>query len=334
MERKYRVKYDFASQDKEELSCKVGELVSSSTEPDGGWLKVNKSVKGGKNKVLEGLVPVSYLVEEKRPSAPQLDIPAGRRAPPAVPAVFQSVAIDHAECTICYDEMASRKCAVLLSANRKRACRHFLHEDCGKNLFDNNRRTCPICRAPFAFVSAVPSFDENPKLWFECVDADGNGALSKVEVLEVLKALFALDNKALEKNVDTLWTRWDKDGSGEVDFQELCDKKTGLLVYVRSHFARLKQAPPPRLGLSTREEWFQYFDEDGNGSLGKEEIVRALIKSFRLSSDLRKVEEIRNVLENVWMIFDSDGSGEIELSEFIQRDGLGETLIASLQGVA
>ena len=69
---------------------------------------------------------------------------------------------------------------------------------------------------------------------------------------------------------------------------------------------------------------------DGSGSLEKEEIVRGLIKTFNLSSSFSKINELREILDNVWSIFDTDGSGSIELNEFLQRDGLGETLVASL----
>ena len=34
-----------------------------------------------------------------------------------------------------------------------------------------------------------------------------------------------------------------------------------------------------------RHGWFAHFDEDGAGDLAKEELVRALIKTYRLSAD-------------------------------------------------
>ena len=45
--------------------------------------------------------------------------------------------------------------------------------------------------------------------------------------------------------------------------------------------------------------------------------------------DLRKVEEMRQVIEAVWPIFDTDGSMSIETAEFVARDGLADTIIAS-----
>jgi Ca2+-binding EF-hand superfamily protein len=341
-EKKYRVKYEFKAEHADELSVKLGEIVASDYREEDGWLKVKVSRRGanGQNQTIEGLVPVSYLQEEATPTAPPL--PAGRRAPPPVPmsvssvasTVKPSIAEEHAECTICYVEMHERPAAVLLGGPNKdkRVCRHFLHLECAENLLKSNgaRSCCPLCRSPFTAVKRVPDFDIDPHAWFKCVDADGSGSLSKSEVLEVLKALLAVDYQALERNVDSLWSRWDMDGSGEVDYQELCDKKTGLLVYVRSHFARKKMLPPPRLTLSTREEWFHFWDEDGNGTLEEEEIVRALVKTFQIRPE--KIGETRDTVRAVWGIFDVDNSGAVDLSEFISRDGLGETLIASLAG--
>lgn len=75
--------------------------------------------------------------------------------------------------------------------------------------------------------------------------------------------------------------------------------------------------------------WFLFFDEDGGGTLCKDEVTRALIKSFKLSSDLSKVREMREIVDNIWFVFDTDHSGEIDLSEFVADGGLADTIIAS-----
>jgi len=40
------------------------------------------------------------------------------------------------------------------------------------------------------------------------------------------------------------------------------------------------------------------------------------------------VRSIREYLDNVWAFIDPDGSGEVDMNEFLQRDGLGEMLVA------
>ena len=62
-------------------------------------------------------------------------------------------------------------------------------------------------------------------------------------------------------------------------------------------------------------------------------MVRALIKSFKLSESIEKVNMMRETVDAVWPIFDTDGSGEIEVAEFALPDeGLADSIIASLGG--
>ena len=68
-------------------------------------------------------------------------------------------------------------------------------------------------------------------------------------------------------------------------------------------------------------------DEDGGGELEKEEVVRALIKTFHLTVD--KVDTIRSMLDSIWCLFDVDGDGGISRDEFGAPDGLAETVLAS-----
>jgi hypothetical protein len=44
--------------------------------------------------------------------------------------------------------------------------------------------------------------------------------------------------------------------------------------------------------------------------LCKDEVSRALIKTFKLSEDSQKVAQMKEVVEAVWPIFDVDGSGD------------------------
>lgn len=328
-EKCYKLLYKFVASDSDEISCSPGDLVVAVGPPINGRIKVRKLNQAPGPGGVTGFVPFSYLSEQPGPSSHYSSFTPSQVVPPP-PTSCRNIAVEHAECAICYDEMISRPIAILLGANKKRSCRHFLHKDCAEGLLRVNQKKCPICRAPFMSIYPMPSFDSNPKLWFECVDANGNGTLSKAEVVEVLKATMDIDYRALEKNVDYLWPRWDTDGSGEIDFQELCDPKVGLLVYCRSHMARKKRDPPPKLTLSNLEIWYQYWDEDDNGCLNKEEIIRALVKTFNLSTTPSKINELRENVNMVWSVFDVDNSGEVDLKEFVMRDGLGESLCASL----
>merc|ERR1712098_284946 len=111
------------------------------------------------------------------------------------------------------------------------------------------------------------------------------------------------------------------DGDGTIDQSELI----AMARYIRARLPRSDDAPIPDVS-NDKDGWFEYFDEDHSGTLEKGEVIRALIKTFRLSSDLSKVEEMRQVVAAVWPMFDPDGSESIDRAEFLDRDGLADTV--------
>ena len=86
--------------------------------------------------------------------------------------------------------------------------------------------------------------------------------------------------------------------------------------------------------------------EDGSGALDKEEVTRALIKTFALASPVSPsspsspcggggvvaVAELRATLDAIWPVFDDDDSGVIEQGEWCRPDGLCDAVIAAQQG--
>ena len=89
--------------------------------------------------------------------------------------------------------------------------------------------------------------------------------------------------------------------------------------------------PPPIPDIrQDKRAWFDYFDYDKNGSLAQDEIVRALIKTFKLSDDRERLDHMSGVVAAVWQIFDTDSSGEIDRQEFTNADGLADAIIASM----
>merc|ERR1711862_111403 len=104
----------------------------------------------------------------------------------------------------------------------------------------------------------------------------------------------------------------------------------GIMAFVMEHYQpRGQRGGVPDL-RTDRAAWYQYWDEDGNGSLQKEEVVRALIKTFGIGNNLARQQNMRGALDAVWCIFDEDGSGSIEQGEFLMQDGLADTILASL----
>lgn len=248
---------------------------------------------------------------------------------------FAGVADEYAECTVCFEPLCSLRCATLRH-NGRRVCRHLIHQQCAEAMQCAGRYNCPECRARFDSVTPLPDLtNDNTREWFEAVDQDGDGRLSRVEVLQVLKAQYRLDWRKLEQHIDGLWLHWDKDGSGDIAYHELV-APGGLVEYVTgSHVTETFRtsdeedlSSPP---LSDMNAWFSYWDTDKNGTLDQQEVQRALMKTFQLRGDLPQVQTMRETLEAVWALFDVDGSNEIDIQEFLMPNGLGETLTLSLK---
>lgn len=247
---------------------------------------------------------------------------------------------DSGDCAICYDELCKAPVSVLCNAQGHRVCRHYYHTKCcemiegacGRGGPDAQlQRSCPLCRRSFHRAVAVPSVMENPLQWFKVVDSDGSMDLDKTEVVEALVAVFPIDSKAMEQNLEQLWDRWDKTKSGSITLPEFVDKDQGLLNWVLKNQHRI-QKKAVSLGIpeirTNRRAWFEYWDADGNGELDREEVLRALLKTFRGAD----VGVTRSLVQALWRDFDTDNGGTIDHDEFM-RPGIGllDTILANLQ---
>ena len=103
----------------------------------------------------------------------------------------------------------------------------------------------------------------------------------------------------------------------------------GMVEYAKNMMPRGADAPIPDIKRFARQ-WFLHFDEDGGGTLSKGEVTRALIKTFRQPEDPEKYQQLRETVSAIWGMFDDDGSGEIDTDEFTARDGLADTIVATL----
>mmetsp|Transcript_19398 Transcript_19398/g.57673 ORF Transcript_19398/g.57673 Transcript_19398/m.57673 type:complete len:335 (-) Transcript_19398:37-1041(-) len=255
-----------------------------------------------------------------------------RRAPAArgqnLPPVAQTVVEQRAECAICFEPLAGNAATpVCRLVTGSRSCGHYVHRACAERWRAQNS-VCPVCRAPFSELRTFPSIDD-ARAWFQAVDADGNGRLDQREVAAALKACLAdLDSERFDRELPTLWRRWDKNGDGTLTFDELF-QRDGLVNYVRGAYRGHREdgEPPP---LSDPRGWFSFWDYDGSNSLDKAEIHRALVKTFGLAGQYDRISTMADTLNAVWGIFDHDGSGDVDRAEFAASGGLGETLNASL----
>lgn len=74
-------------------------------------------------------------------------------------------------------------------------------------------------------------------------DVEGDGKLSRQQVLSALVAQFPIDVAKLEAELPSLWARWDVDGSGFVTREDFVDPEKGLLRFVRTTLLR---SPTPQ----------------------------------------------------------------------------------------
>lgn len=244
------------------------------------------------------------------------------------------MAEDHYECAICFEPLHAAPAGVFLDAEGRRISQHLFNYAAASHWAQSSQQ-CPITRKAFSTVKQVPDIRTHPREWFRVVDIDGDGKLSRKEVAEVLKAQLPIDNALLDVVVEDpqneLWQRWDSDGSGFVDENELM-KPGGLVQYVAQVFAAVGRPPAiPDIAVN-KDTWFEFFDEDHSGSLDKEEVMRALVQTLRLGQDFERLEAVRNTVDAVWPIFDTDGSGTIEKDEFLTpNDGLADMIIATVE---
>jgi hypothetical protein len=83
---------------------------------------------------------------------------------------------------------------------------------------------------------------------------------------------------------------------------------------------------PPDIRTQPRE-WFRFFDSNRTGRLDRGEVARAFAATFGASLDMNVLNVI---LGQLWPMFDRDGSGTIEETEFLTPGGLCETIVAQL----
>ena len=306
-------------------------------------------VAAGGNFIVEVAAPAAppvAVAQPVHPGAPSHgSVPMGLPvdSPPAVPApavqrqpspAQDSTALKHAECPICFEKLHKAPVGVFLNRGGRRVSQHFFNLEAANEWLRSGSGLCPLTRQPIASVLGVPDIRADPDGWFSAVDVDGDGRLSRREVVECLKAQLAVDNAALDAAVEDrghwMWQQWDKDGNGYIERNELLEPQ-GLAAYVRTAFHKSERELIPEISTN-RTGWFEYWDEDCSGSLDKEEVVRALLKTLKLTADASRVSQLRSSIDAIWPVFDSDGSGVIEKDEFLlPGEGLADMIIATCQ---
>ena len=135
-----------------------------------------------------------------------------------VPAMPRSQADVKAECPICFEPLCAAPVGVFLGPDGKRTSQHFFNLAAAREWLNSGTGQCPLTRKAIRQVLEVPDIRTDPEGWFRAVDVDGDNKLSRMEVIECLKAqlpvdVAALDAAALDPS-HWMWQQWDSDGSG------------------------------------------------------------------------------------------------------------------------
>jgi len=126
---------------------------------------------------------------------------------------------------------------------------------------------------------------------FRATDKDNSGQIDYTEFCEVLQ----IDPSP---SVEKLFQMFDKDRSGQIDVREFM---IGLSNFTGgSKQERLKFA-------------FMVFDEDGNGVITKQELVKILKANHMATSD----SEVMRKAETIMAQADKDGDGVVDFDEFV-----------------
>jgi hypothetical protein len=238
------------------------------------------------------------------------------------------------ECPVCFFELHKFPSGVIRLHSR-RCCSHYFHKDCAQYLLRIHKgtgraATCPICGVSFSEVKSMPDLANDPRDWFACCDVDFGGELDAYEVIEALGSVLPVNRHKLEKNVKAHWHEWDPDGDGTISLREFIAPQRGLKDWIISHLnllteQHLKMMPIPDIDKNPRK-WFHYWDRDNNGTLEKEEVVRALIRTFCRDENgvpvLAAAHDMREVAGSLWSSTGYAPFDSITFEEFIRPYGL------------
>ena len=125
---------------------------------------------------------------------------------------------------------------------------------------------------------------------FKAIDIDGDGSLSKEEILHGYEEHFGVP--ITEEQVDEMFEKIDLDGNGTIDYTE----------FVMATIEEKNLITNERLKMA-----FKMFDKDNSGALSPDEIKEVLC--FDSSVDPSEVDQI--IAE-----VDENGDGEIQFDEF------------------
>jgi Ca2+-binding EF-hand superfamily protein len=169
---------------------------------------------------------------------------------------------------------------------------------------------------------------------FRAIDKDSSGTIDANE-LEMLLDRFNIHDASAEE----IMAKYDKDGSGSIDYQEFMDvfatklvtpkgkktaqRKSKMMSTQKRHELQSNLSEAAKLvielfktklqemgGAKALTKWFRAFDQDGNGQIQHAEFQH-ILEHF----DMHLADE---TIHDVLLSFDADHDGSLEYDEFVE----------------
>eukprot|EP00927_Polykrikos_kofoidii_P001252 TRINITY_DN10452_c0_g1_i2.p1 TRINITY_DN10452_c0_g1~~TRINITY_DN10452_c0_g1_i2.p1 ORF type:complete len:670 (+),score=98.82 TRINITY_DN10452_c0_g1_i2:85-2094(+) len=135
------------------------------------------------------------------------------------------------------------------------------------------------------------------------------------------------------------WREWEEHngnmkGSG-INAEAFC-ADGGMLQWIVKSLDELRHPEaseePPPLQWDGLEKWFDFWSAHAEGGLSKSELLRALMKTLRVTAvQRRRVSDIRKIIETCFHSWAKQNEERISREEFLAKpNGLGELLLGAL----
>ncbi|OMJ92407.1 hypothetical protein SteCoe_4854 [Stentor coeruleus] len=180
----------------------------------------------------------------------------------------------------------SQKC------NGRRLSSQVRHKSALANL-QNFRAECKFQQAVLTFIASQLLTKEESKRFieaFKAIDTNGDGKLSKEELLQSYKN--EINELSAIEEIEKIMKKADSNNSGYIDYTEF------VIASAKSEML---------LCNSNLEQAFKAFDTDGNGKISAEELKGILGNGLKANDEiwLKLIKEV-----------DENGDGEIDIDEF------------------
>lgn len=184
----------------------------------------------------------------------------------------------------------------------------------------------------------MPLLSEDPLAWFDFLASSSTGTASRTTLLRAISAILPVDADKLGTAIEQGLLQGVVVNSDLSAAEFLAD---GLYAWIRRHeqeHIRLncRGAPP---NIVDRTDWFRYWDFSQSGLISRGEVLRAMLKTFEVSSfDRRRVEDLRRRVDKVWDRCSADRRYKqghctaqgVSCPDFLDAGGLGDLLEEAL----